>query len=459
MPKTICHSFLQARQRPTTQEAIRFKKSGIWNSLSWKDYYDFVEKLAAGLTELGVKKGTRVAIWSHTRAEWAMTDMAVMSLGAVLVPIYQSSLPEEIEYIVNDSEATVLMCENAGAFEKWRKIQSRCPRVKSVICIDAPENNTDFKALKEVLKSGEVLISSMKFGGLEKYVNDLALTDLASIVYTSGTTGQPKGVMFTHEQAISETEDVVAFVQLVKEDRSLTFLPFAHVFGRIEHWCHVYTGFCMAYAESIDRIRDNLREVSPTFMVAVPRIFEKIYNGIVSQAEASPIKQKIFNFAMGIGRKVSEHRIEGRGLSIVTQFEYQIAKRAVFDKLSERMGGRLRFAVCGGAPLSPDIARFFHAAGLLILEGYGLTETTAAVFANPPHDYRFGTVGKPIGDVQVRIAPDGEVLIKSKKVMAGYYKNEAATKEVMTDDGFFCTGDVGELTPDGFLRITDRKKI
>jgi long-chain acyl-CoA synthetase len=226
----------------------------------------------------------------------------------------------------------------------------------------------------------------------------------------------------------------------------------------VELWGHVHVGWMMGYAESIDRIKNGLMEIRPTFLVAVPRIFEKVYNGIVSKAEAQKTKKKIFQWALKVGLQVSDAKSSKRSIPLPLLVEYQLARKLVFDKLIEGLGGRLRFAFSGGAPLSKEIARFFHAANIYLLEGYGLTETTAGIFVNSLYDYRFGTVGKPIGDTRVKIAEDGEILVNSKKVMIGYYKNDSATREVLSDDGWFATGDIGELTPDGFLRITDRKK-
>ncbi|MCB0394953.1 MAG: long-chain fatty acid--CoA ligase, partial [Bdellovibrionales bacterium] len=283
------------------------------------------------------------------------------------------------------------------------------------------------------------------------------IDELATICYTSGTTGNPKGVMLAHRQIISEVVDVFDIMTVNENDRSLTFLPFAHILARVEHFGSLYSGFCAAYAENIDRIRSNLLDVKPTFFAGVPRIFEKIYNGVITQAEVSPTKAKIFRWSVKIGKKVSQAKLQKKTLPPQTLIKYQIAKKLVFDKLAEKLGGRMRFAISGGAPLSREIAEFFHAANLLILEGYGLTETTAAVTLNSPYDYCFGTVGKPLGDVEIKIAEDGEILVKSDKVMMGYYNRNDANTEVF-QDGYFCTGDIGEITPTGFLRITDRKK-
>lgn len=456
--KTICHALLEARRRPNTQPAARFVRNGKWQSMTWKDYFEGSAKMGAVLSELGVNVGDRVAIFSNTRVEWALADNGILGIGGVTVPIYQSSIASEIEYILNNSGAQVLFVENQALLEKWRAIADKTPSVRWIICFEVTNSNNE-----KVLQYARALeIGAKKLKDTEDFFIDKCenrkLSELATIVYTSGTTGVPKGVMLTHEQIMSEIVEVFRVLDVTEKDASLTFLPFAHIFGRVEHFAHIHVGFMMGYAESIDRMKYGMLEIKPTFLVAVPRIFEKIYIGIVSQADANPSKKKIFQWAVKIGLEVSDARVQKRSIPITTLIQYQLARKLVFDKMVEKLGGRLKFAFSGGAPLSKEIGRFFHAANIYILEGYGLTETTAGVYVNSMYDYRFGTVGKAIGDVETKIADDGEILIKSKKVMQGYYKNEEATREVLSEDGWFATGDIGELTQDGFLRITDRKK-
>ena len=457
MDQTVCHALLEAKKRKTTMEAARFVNNGKWVSVNWPEYYANVENVAGGLRNMGVERGSRVAIMANTRFEWAIMDMAIMGIGAYTIPIYESSTPEDVQYVIENSEATVLAVENESVYNKFAQIKDQTPNLRKTIVFDAfQSSDPNIISYEELLKNGKAFWNSND-ESFEEHCKKAQIDDVATIVYTSGTTGSPKGVVLTHRQIMSETNDVFSQVNLGPEDRSLTFLPFAHILGRVEHIGGVIRGYCTAYAESIDRIKGNLLDVRPTFLVAVPRIFEKIYSGVVAQAEISPMKSKVFNWAMSVGRQVSHARIHGRSLPPSVLFKYQAAKKLVFDKLSEKMGGRLRFAVSGGAPLSRDIAEFFHAANLLLLEGYGLTETTAAVTLNTPYAYKFGTVGKPIGDVEIKIADDGEICVKSDKVMKEYYKNPEATAEVL-EDGWFKTGDIGEFTPDGFLKITDRKK-
>ena len=456
---TICDYVLKMKTRSSHFVAQKVKVNKIWTDVSWQEYYQRIEKAGAGLLELGVQKGDRVALMSNTRPEWSYSDYAAMGVGAVIVPIYQNSTSDDIKYILNNCEAKILIVENKNLLKIWSQIKDQCPKVEKVICFDKietnglNEKNIDWEFLCKLGESK--LIKNPKC--FENLCAESHIEDTATILYTSGTTGLPKGVVLTHTQIMSEIEDSFPIVGATVQDVSLSFLPYAHILGRIEHWGHMYIGFTLAYAESIEKIKANLTEIKPTFLISVPRIFEKIYASIWTQLESNPLKAKLFKWAIGVGKKVGHYKIQRKPVPIILFAEYQAAKVAVLDKVYEAVGGRLRFAISGGAPISKDIAEFFHAAGILILEGYGLTETTAAITVNTPYDYRFGSVGKPHGDTQIKIANDGEVLVKSKKVMKEYYKNPEATQEVM-NDGWFATGDIGEILPSGDLKITDRKK-
>ena len=454
MSKTVLHSLLEAKNRGSKVASL-YKKNGVWKEETWQDYYEYVEKIAAGLRSLGLQRGDRVAIVSETRFEWAVLDLGIFACGAVTVPIYPSNTEEDFNYILNDSEAKVLIVENQVQESKWLKIASDCPTVQTVMSIDDTQS-TETIQFEEFLKKGESFLSqSPSF--LKDEIDKSSLDDIATILYTSGTTGLPKGVVLTHTQIISELEDAFRVVAIAPEDKNLAFLPMSHVFGRIESWGQLYIGFTTAYAESIEKIRDNLGEMSPTVLIAVPRIFEKIYNGVISKAETSPVKFKLFKWALSVGSKISDAKLNKKPIPLALGLKYKLATKLVFSKLHQGLGGRLKWALSGSAPLSKEISEFFHAAGILVLEGYGLTETTAAITVNSPHDYAFGCVGKPIGDVQIKIAEDGEILVKSKKVMKEYYKNPEATAEAIVD-GWFHTGDIGEFNEEGRLKITDRKK-
>jgi len=447
-----------AKDRPPHLAATKSKSKGEWTGLGWNEFYHYCEKIGLALKFLGVKKGDRVAVLSNTRVEWQLADLSTLAIGGVTVPIYQSNTPDEILYVLNDSKPKVLFCEDKILYGKFKAIAEKCPFIEKVILMteNGELNNDKLMLWTELLTLGqrEVEQNSNAFAQL---CGSNDLDQMATIIYTSGTTGNPKGVVLAHRQIVSEIVELFDLLSVDSRDCTLTFLPFAHVVGRIEMWGSIYKGYTVAYAESIDRIKRNLEEVKPTLLIAVPRIFEKIYNGILSQVQTNKLKQNMFAWAIRVGAEISRHKLNRESTSLVKLLEYKLAKVLVFDTINQKLGGRLRFAFSGGAPLSKSIGEFFHAAGLLILEGYGLTETTAAVTVNTPLHYRFGTVGTAIGDVDIKIADDGEVLIKSDKVMKEYYNNPEATKEVFLG-GYFATGDIGEINDEGFLRITDRKK-
>lgn len=454
MNTTILHKLAEGKSRPASAVAIKYKEAGQWKSLSWQDYLFEIESTAKALFQTGVRSGDKVAIISNTRYEWSVCDFAILSLGAITIPIYQNSTPEDIAYILNNSEAKVLICENRGVLNNWRKIKSQCASITKLVCFEMDRHEdidvvewTQFQSLGETCTEFDFY----------KSCRNSKPSDVVSILYTSGTTGAPKGVVITHAQITSEVMEAFPLCGVNSDDITLSFLPYAHVMGRIEHWGHGYIGYTLAFAESIDKLKGNLLEVQPTIMVAVPRIFEKIYSTIQATVETSAIKRKLFAWSISVGKEIGEYRQTRETIPLHLVLTYELAKRLVLDKVQAGFGGRLRFAISGGAPLSKDIGQFFYSAGILVLEGYGLTETTAAITVNTPFSFKFGTVGKPIGDVQIRIAEDGEVLVKSQKVMKEYFKNPTATAEVL-HDGWFSTGDIGEITSSGELRITDRKK-
>ena len=452
---TLGSCILAMPSRDPQRPALQTKIKGEWRNTSWPEYYQQIESIGAGLLSLGAKASDRIAIMSNTREEWCVADFAILGIKAITVPIYQNNTPEDVEFVLNNCEAKFLIIEGKATNKIWQQIKSRCKHVKKVFIFDSVDG-ADVTSWNELMTLGEAQLQEKPncFTDLCKTVK---AEDIATILYTSGTTGQPKGVVIAHQQAISEVGEAFPLCGVTPEDVSLSFLPYAHILGRIEFWGHAYVGFTMAFAESIERIRPNLVEVRPTIMVSVPRIFEKVYSAIWTQIETQPLRKKLFRWAIDIGTKVGEKRMTRQSLPLDLLAQYEVAKKLVLNKITDAFGGRLRFAISGGAPISRDICLFFHAANILILEGYGATETTAAITVNTPFNYRFGSVGRPIGDVQVKIAADGEILVKSHKVMKEYYKDPEATKEVFTD-GWFHTGDIGEILDGGDLKITDRKK-
>ncbi len=454
---SLTHTFRNRILQSADRIAFKRKVGRVWEDITYQEYYDFVQEICFSLLESGIERGDRVAILSGSRTEWAFADLGILSCGAITVPIYQSNVASEIEYILKNSEAKAIFVENETQLEKALSIQNNVPSLKTIVIFEYKNAQALGNAipLEEFCQKGLKQKDPKVF---DELLQKNKPEDTATIVYTSGTTGLPKGVVLTHSNFISELSDIETIIGLSQDDIILSFLPFAHILARIELYCGLTFGWTHAFAEGIPQLVDNLAEIRPTFMFAVPRIYEKVYNKILSQVQdGSSLKKKIFYWSLSIGRNVSQRTQKGLPLPPGLKLKYALASKLVFSKLKQKFGGRLKFFISGGAPLSRDIAEFFHAAGFLILEGYGLTETTAAAFTNQPYRYEFGTVGPPLGEVQVRIAADGEILIKSKKVFKEYFKNPEATADVLKD-GWLYSGDIGHLTEKGNLKITDRKK-
>ena len=454
---TICHKILELPTRGTESTAILKKEFGNWKKIGWLEYYDKILCTSSALLAIGVKPGSKVAIMSNTRFEWSVFDHAILAIHAITVPIYPSVTTEELEFILQNSESEVLVLEGRSQLKLFLQMRDKCPQVKKVIVFDqVRDSDLDFFSWDDffILGKQEKPTFAKK---IEQLCKSTTADQMATLIYTSGTTGQPRGVVLNHEQIISEVTEAFANFGVTAEDRSLSFLPYAHVLGRIEHWGHLYVGYQIAYAESIEKIKYNLVEVQPTFIMAVPRIFEKIYGTVHAKLSSNSWQQNIFARALSIGTSVSQMKQEKKQIPLSLFLEHKLAQKLALNKITEVFGGKLRFAISGGAPLSQQISGFFHACGILILEGYGLTETTGAICVNTPFNFKFGTVGTPIGDVKLTIAEDGEILVQSKKLMQGYYKDLQTTKIAMTD-GWFHTGDIGEILPSGHLKITDRKK-
>ncbi|MEN0058301.1 MAG: long-chain fatty acid--CoA ligase [Bdellovibrio sp.] len=453
---TLGHSILSMSRRNPENIAVQFKSNEQWQKKSWSEYYQDIETAGAALLALGIRPGDRVAIMANTRYEWSVMDLGIFGVKAITVPIYQNNTPEDVEYILNNSGARLLICETRGPLKIFESVKAQCPLIEQVIVFEDKCPQKEVLTWSLFLEKGRTYLKEHP-QSYRALCETLVPEDTATILYTSGTTGRPKGVVLTHLQALSEVSEGFTLCGVTEKDISLSFLPYAHILGRIEHWGHLYIGSTLAFAESLEKVRGNLLEIRPTYMVSVPRIFEKIYAAIWAQVQTQYLKLKVFKWAVEIGKKVGHYKMSGQVLPLDLLLQYELAQKLVLNKINEAFGGRLRFAISGGAPLSQDISLFFHAAGILVLEGYGLTETTAAITVNTPFNYRFGSVGRPIGEVQVKIAADGEILIKSDKVMKEYYNDPAATAEVFSD-GWFHTGDIGELLPGGDLKITDRKK-
>jgi long-chain acyl-CoA synthetase len=434
------------------------KVAGAYMPISHSEVAVRVRHAARGLSSLGVRRGDRVAILSENRPEWAIADFACLTAGLTDVPIYPTLPAEQIAYILKDAGAVAIFVSNRLQAEKIREIRSQIPSLKSVIGFDEIPGLTNM-SIAELEKRGAAGETSVSIATYKEDALTVKPDDVATIIYTSGTTGEPKGVMLTHDNIYSNVVASTKAIPFDGRDIGLSFLPLSHIFERMAgHYMMFATGTSIAYAESIDTVPINMQEVRPTLVLSVPRLYEKMYARVLETALTGGfLKKKIFFWARGVAERWANEKLAGKEPGVLLARQYAIAQKLVFSKLKGRTGGRLRYFVSGGAPLSPEINKFFYAAGLEILEGYGLTETSPVIAVNTPANFRIGTVGKPIDGVEVKIAADGEILTRGPHVMKGYYNKPEATREAIEPDGWFHTGDIGELR-DGFLAITDRKK-
>ena len=437
--------------------AHRVKQGGAWRDTSWRALHDTIRHLARGLLNLGTQAGDRMAILSDSRSEWVQCDIAIQSTGGITIPIYPSSTDEQTAYILQNSEATTIFVDTPAQLAKVQRIRPECPQLRQVILIQGQTDQDDVLQLGVVSALGAD--NTEQEATLQARLADLTPDHEATYVYTSGTTGPPKGVVQTHGNHLFVLETATQATDTQEGDVHLLFLPLAHSFARLEAFLGIYNGLITAFAESIDALPDNMQEVKPMLMFSVPRVYEKMYARVLATGTSgSSFKQAIFNWSVNVGRQVSALQQRGQPIPTPLQWKQGLAHKLVFSKLHARVGGRLRYFISGGAPLAQEIAEFFHAAGILILEGYGLTETCPILTGNRPDQYKFGTVGIPFPDIELKIAADGEILARGSNIAKGYYKRPEETSEVFLDDGWFATGDIGEIDADGFLRITDRKK-
>ena len=449
---TLISMFEEVIQHYGDKPALAHKpKGGTYQDISYTELGESVDAFSRGLNALGVEKDDRVAILSENRPEWAITDFGSLKTGAVTVPMFSTLTAAQVGYILNDSGAKVICVSTEKQLEKCLSIRDKIPTLEQIIIFDSiegetPEGVTEFEAVCE--PTGE------------DTDNTTSEDDIATIIYTSGTTGNPKGVMLTHANFISNVQVCKSLIDVSETDVLLSFLPLSHVFERLGgHYVPLFSGAKIAYAESTFTVAQNMQEVAPTVMLSVPRLYETMHDRILRAVqEGSSLKQKIFHWGVSVGSSVSSAIQQGKKPSAILRLQQNIADKLVFAKLKAATGGRLRFFVSGGAALPQAIAEFFHAAGILILEGYGLTETSPVISINYPEKWKFGTVGAPVPGVEVRIAEDGEILTRGPHVMKGYFNNEAATAEVIDGEGWFHTGDIGIIDADGFVKITDRKK-
>ncbi|WP_328317437.1 AMP-dependent synthetase/ligase [Streptomyces sp. NBC_00388] len=477
-PPSVATLFTQRVAETPDAEAYRFPVPAAsgegpdeWRSLSWGQAAERVYAIAAGLVELGVQPEERVALASSTRVEWILADLGVMCAGAATTTIYPSTNTEESAYILSDSESRVLIAEDAGQLAKARERRAELPELRHIVVIDAAGLEPDESdgpgfvlSLADLEARGAAYLAEHP-GVVKERIGAITADQLATLIYTSGTTGRPKGVRLPHDNWSYMAKATVSTGLITKDDVQYLWLPLAHVFGKVLTSGQIEVGHVTAVDGRVDKIIENLPVVQPTYMAAVPRIFEKVYNGVAAKARAGGgAKYKIFQWAAEVAReyaKVTQDNFRHTGSAsapFALSAKHKVADALVYAKIREAFGGRLRACVSGSAALAPDIGLFFAGAGIHILEGYGLTESSAASFVNPGEAYRTGTVGKPLPGTEVRIADDGEIMLRGPGIMAGYHRQPEKTAEVLESDGWFHTGDIGELSSDGYLRITDRKK-
>ncbi len=456
LEKSIYELFKNVCEKNPDKVSYRHKVGGEWKPVTWKENQETCKNISKGLMALGVKKDDKVNILCSPRLEWIQIDMATVSIGTVIVGIYASNLADDCAYIINHSDAVVLFVENQRQLEKIAEIRNDLPNLKHIVMIDgAPSGVEGVITWQDFIAKGGNITD-------EEFLaraSDLKPGDVASLVYTSGTTGVPKGAMLTHENLVFTSWSALESLTIEPHYENFLYLPLSHVFARIVVYFCLRAALTVNIGEGREKILENMQEVKPHFFATAPRLYEKAYIGITSKAlDAGGIKHKMFRWALGVGYAVSKLQQQNKPIPAALGIKHKLANKLVFSKIQTLLGGNLVFAVSGAAPLNKAIAEFFHACGILVLEGIGMTENTSFTNVNRFDNNKFGTVGPPGPEIEQKIAPDGEVLFRGKNVMLGYYKDPEETAETIDKDGWLHTGDIGEIDENGFLRITDRKK-
>jgi len=445
-----------------SRTAYQYKREDKWFSVSWNQYAQIVRELALGLLSLGTQQGQVLAIMSGCRPEWELLDRANMACGGITVGVYETNTAEQSRYILDHSEATIIAVENQGQLYKMESIIDKLPGIKTIIIFDAPEENTacsrELISLSSLLQQGSKNSESLG-GQLARRAEEIEPQSIAAYVYTSGTTGPPKGAIITHQNLLASGYILGKCMQLRPEDVTIIFLPFAHVLQRTVLVCQIASGNQTAYAESVPKLLDNLKEIRPTYFGSVPRMFEKAYSKIMEAiAQSPPWKQKLFDACLKVGIRRSRLLQAGKSIPVWDKILYRISYKLVLSKVNEALGGRVRQLSTGSAPIAVEILEFFHASGMLPLEGYALTETCTLGSFNRADTYKFGTVGQVVPGMEAKTAADGEICFKGVGLFQGYLKDPEKTREAIDEDGWFHTGDLGKIDDDGFITITGRKK-
>lgn len=456
-PATLVDVFTRVARDNKRPDTLNYKKNERWVSVSSDEMLARAKNIAAGLHAIGIRRGDRVAVLSESRVEWTLTDAGCIFGGVIDVPIYPTLTPPQVRYILNDSGASALLIEGRAKFDELKEILGECPQVEHVVHFD-PDGMSEGLSLAELERLGSEF-QQQNPGALDQLAHEIAPDDLATIIYTSGTTGEPKGVMLTHSNIVTNLVDSSGHLSFGEHDIALSVLPLSHVFERQAMYMYLYRGMSVYFAESLQTIGPNLREVRPTILVGVPRIFEKIYDRIQERAaEAGKFAATMLAWSVSVGREYAKYKLAHRPVPLFLKLKHAIASKLVFSKWHTAFGGRIRLLVSGGAALPEDLGYIYFGAGIPIIQGYGLTETSPVITTSHLDALRIGTVGTPIPNVDVRIAADGEIEVRGPNIMRGYYNKPEETRAVFTDDGWFKTGDVGALDADGYLTITDRKK-
>jgi len=458
-PQTLAEVFLEAAKKYNKPDALNYKKDGEWIPIDSQEMIERARFIALGLYSLGIRKGDRVALLSSNCPEWTLTDAGCQLSGVIDVPIYTTQAAPQVAYILNDSGSRIFVLENKKAYDRIKEAIKDCVSVEMFVFFDdtgVEEKRT--MSLAELEDIGRELHKEQPTLA-DELSNTITPDDLATIIYTSGTTGEPKGVMLTQSNLVSNMIDSCAHFNFKTSDDALSVLPLSHVYERTAMYVYINNGISIYFAESIEKVGQNFREIRPTIFFAVPRLFEKIYARAKEKSiEAGGVKAKLFAWAIDVGKEYAKYQQRKETVPFFLNLKHKLADKLVFAKWRKAMGGRIRVMASGGAALAEDIGLIFLGAGFFISQGYGLTETSPVITSNPPEDNRIGTVGKAIPNVEVRIAEDGEIEARGPNIMQGYYNKPEATRDVLSENGWFKTGDIGVLDADGYLKITDRKK-